>query len=103
MFLVYESEVVGFNGSFFYNVVVWVMILKSIEEVCVIFKVIEKDNGRVYIDKKFCVRIFDFDLFIYDSKVIIIFVVLFCEEICYNVFVFWLLVEFVFNDIYFEM
>lgn len=36
--LVYESEFVGFDGSFFYNVVVSVDIECLIEDVCYVFK-----------------------------------------------------------------
>ncbi|MEC9023061.1 MAG: 2-amino-4-hydroxy-6-hydroxymethyldihydropteridine diphosphokinase, partial [Pseudomonadota bacterium] len=66
---VYESEAVGFNGSPFYNAAARATTSKSIEEVCAILKAIEKDNGRVHTDKKFCARTLDLDLLTYDSKV----------------------------------
>ena len=80
---VYESEAVGFNGSPFYNAAARATTSKSIEEVCAILKAIEKDNGRVHTDKKFCARTLDLDLLTYDSKVTTTPVVLPREEICY--------------------
>ena len=63
-------------------------------------KAIEKDNGRVHTDKKFCARTLDLDLLTYDSKVTTTPVVLPREEICYNAFVLWPLAELVPNDIH---
>jgi len=97
---VYESEAVGFNGSPFYNAAARATTSKSIEEVCAILKAIEKDNGRVHTDKKFCARTLDLDLLTYDSKVTTTPVVLPREEICYNAFVLWPLAELVPNDIH---
>ncbi len=70
------------------------------EAVCAILKAIEKDNGRVHTDKKFCARTLDLDLLTYDSKVTTTPVVLPREEICYNAFVLWPLAELVPNDIH---
>ena len=97
---VYESEAVGFNGSPFYNAAARATTSKSIEEVCAILKAIEKDNGRVHTDKKFCARTLDLDLLTYDSKVTTTPVVLPREEICYNAFVLWPLAELVPDDIH---
>ena len=97
---VYESEAVGFNGSPFYNAAARATTSKSIEEVCATLKAIEKDNGRVHTDKKFCARTLDLDLLTYDSKITTTPVVLPREEICYNAFVLWPLAELVPNDIH---
>ena len=59
---VYESEAVGFNGNPFYNAAARATTSKSIEEVCATLKSIEKENGRVHTDKKFCARTLDLDL-----------------------------------------
>lgn len=97
---VYESEAVGFNGSAFYNAVASAKTSKSVEEVCAILKAIEKDNGRVHTDKKFCARTLDLDLLTYDNIISTSPVVLPREEICYNAFVLWPLAELVPNDIH---
>ncbi|BFT29179.1 2-amino-4-hydroxy-6-hydroxymethyldihydropteridine diphosphokinase [Alteromonas sp. D210916BOD_24] len=97
---VYESEAVGFNGSPFYNAVARASTTKSIQEVCDTLKQIEKDNGRVHSDKKFCARTLDLDLLTYDSRTTQTPVVLPREEICYNAFVLWPLAELVPSDIH---
>ena len=97
---VYESEAVGFNGNPFYNAAARATTSKSIEEVCATLKSIEKENGRVHTDKKFCARTLDLDLLTYDSEVTTTPVVLPREEICYNAFVLWPLAELVPNDIH---
>ena len=97
---VYESEAVGFNGNPFYNAAARAITSKSIEEVCATLKSIEKDNGRVHTDKKFCARTLDLDLLTYDSEITTTPVVLPREEICYNAFVLWPLAELVPNDIH---
>ena len=95
---VYESEAVGFNGSPFYNLVARATTLMDIESVCSTLKNIEKENGRVHSDKKFCARTLDLDLLTYDSKVTTQPIVLPREEICYNAFVLWPLAELVPNE-----
>ena len=55
--------------ALFYNAAARATTSKSIEEVCAILKAIEKDNGGVHTDKKFCARTLDLDLLTYDSKV----------------------------------
>ena len=97
---VYESEAVGFDGSPFYNAVARASTSKSVQEVCDTLKQIEKENGRVHSDKKFCARTLDLDLLTYDSKVTQEPVVLPREEICYNAFVLWPLAELVPSDIH---
>ena len=97
---VYESEAVGFNGSPFYNAVARATTSKNIGQVCATLKGIEKDNGRVHTDKKFCARTLDLDLLTYDSRVTTTPVVLPREEICYNAFVLWPLAELVPNDVH---
>lgn len=97
---VYESEAVGFNGNPFYNAAARATTSKSIEEVCATLKSIEKENGRVHTDKKFCARTLDLDLLTYDSEVTTTPVVLPREEICYNAFVLWPLAELVPNEIH---
>jgi len=97
---VYESEAVGFNGNPFYNAAARATTSKSIEEVCATLKSIEKENGRVHTDKKFCARTLDLDLLTYDSEITTTPVVLPREEICYNAFVLWPLAELVPNDIH---
>ncbi|OJF70458.1 2-amino-4-hydroxy-6-hydroxymethyldihydropteridine diphosphokinase [Alteromonas sp. V450] len=92
---VYESEAVGFKGSAFYNAVASAKTTKSVEEVCAILKAIEKDNGRVHTDKKFCARTLDLDLLTYDNIITTSPVVLPREEICFNAFVLWPLAELV--------
>ena len=97
---VYESEAVGFNGNPFYNAAARATTSKSIEEVCATLKSIERENGRVHTDKKFCARTLDLDLLTYDSEVTTTPVVLPREEICYNAFVLWPLAELVPNEIH---
>ena len=97
---VYESEAVGFNGNPFYNAAARATTSKSIEEVCATLKSIERENGRVHTDKKFCARTLDLDLLTYDSEITTTPVVLPREEICYNAFVLWPLAELVPNDIH---
>ncbi|PRO69429.1 2-amino-4-hydroxy-6-hydroxymethyldihydropteridine diphosphokinase [Alteromonas gracilis] len=97
---VYESEAVGFNGNPFYNAAARATTSKSIEEVCATLKSIERENGRVHADKKFCARTLDLDLLTYDSEITTTPVVLPREEICYNAFVLWPLAELVPNDIH---
>ncbi|GMM73091.1 2-amino-4-hydroxy-6-hydroxymethyldihydropteridine diphosphokinase [Alteromonas gracilis] len=97
---VYESEAVGFNGNPFYNAAARATTSKSIEEVCATLKSIERENGRVHTDKKFCARTLDLDLLTYDSEITTAPVVLPREEICYNAFVLWPLAELVPNDIH---
>ncbi len=95
---VYESEAVGFSGSPFYNWVARATTSLSIGAVCHILKQIEKDNGRVHSDKKFCSRTLDLDLLTYDDKVITDPLVLPREEILYNAFVLQPLAELVPQD-----
>lgn len=94
---VYESEAVGFNGSPFYNLVARASTSLGIDEVCDTLKQIERDNGRVHTDKKFCARTLDLDLLTYDDVVTRSPVVLPREEICHNAFVLWPLAELVPN------
>lgn len=94
---VYESEAVGFNGSPFYNLVARASTCLGIDEVCDALKQIERDNGRVHTDKKFCARTLDLDLLTYDDVVTRSPVVLPREEICHNAFVLWPLAELVPN------
>ncbi|CAM4017524.1 2-amino-4-hydroxy-6-hydroxymethyldihydropteridine diphosphokinase [Pseudoalteromonas byunsanensis] len=66
---VYESVAVGFNGSNFYNSVLSASTDLSLEQVCVLLKQIELDNGRTRQDKKFSPRTLDLDLLFYDDVI----------------------------------
>ncbi|WP_218312939.1 2-amino-4-hydroxy-6-hydroxymethyldihydropteridine diphosphokinase [Alteromonas antoniana] len=92
---VYESEAVGFNGKPFYNLVVRAVTSLPVDEVCHQLKQIEKDNGRVHTDKKFCSRTLDLDLLTYDDLVTATPVELPRGEILYNAFVLQPLAELV--------
>lgn len=92
---VYESQAVGFDGKPFYNLVVRAVTDLSVEEVCQRLKQIEKDNGRVHTDKKFCSRTLDLDLLTYDDLVTQTPVELPRGEILYNAFVLQPLAELV--------
>ncbi|KZX00776.1 phosphokinase [Pseudoalteromonas luteoviolacea] len=69
---VYESEPVGFSGRNFFNSVFAAKTIISVEQVCLILKQIEQDNGRTRSDKKFSPRTLDLDLLLYDDMI--------CEE-----------------------
>ena len=97
---VYESEAVGFNGNPFYNLVARAETDMSVDDVCNILKIIEKENGRVHSAKKFCARTLDLDLLTFDDRVINEPVVLPRDEITFNAFVLWPLAELVPNDIH---
>lgn len=84
---IYESESVGFNGTPFYNLVAGAQTDKTLEEVSVILKQIERDNGRVSAEKKFAPRTLDLDLLLFNDAVIEQPIVLPRAEILYNAFV----------------
>ncbi|TMP40271.1 2-amino-4-hydroxy-6-hydroxymethyldihydropteridine diphosphokinase [Pseudoalteromonas citrea] len=66
---VYESEAVGFAGSNFYNSVLGAQTDMALDDVCLLLKRIELENGRTRQDKKFSPRTLDLDLLFYDDVV----------------------------------
>lgn len=101
--LVYESEVVGFKGSFFFNLVVVLDIDLLVVELVDWLCDIECVYGWVCGEKKFVSCILDIDIFIYGECIgEIDGVSLFCDEIFKYVFVLWLLVDLVLQVMYFQ-
>ncbi|MCQ8878201.1 2-amino-4-hydroxy-6-hydroxymethyldihydropteridine diphosphokinase [Pseudoalteromonas shioyasakiensis] len=66
---VFESEAVGFSGNNFYNSVVGADTDIPLEQLCMLLKNIERDNGRTASDKKFSPRTLDLDLLFYDDLI----------------------------------
>ncbi|MDN3378270.1 MULTISPECIES: 2-amino-4-hydroxy-6-hydroxymethyldihydropteridine diphosphokinase [unclassified Pseudoalteromonas] len=66
---VFESEAVGFSGSNFYNSVVGTQTEMPLEQLCLLLKKIERDNGRKLNDKKFSPRTLDLDLLFYNDVI----------------------------------
>ena len=66
---VYESEAVGFQGSHFYNMVVGFDTTQSLEDVFLLMRKIENENGRVRGGEKFSNRALDLDILTYDDFV----------------------------------
>jgi len=90
---VFESESVGFDGHNFYNLVARANTDMSLEDVCVLLKKIERDNGRLPSDKKFSPRTLDLDLLFFDDVICDNPAQLPRDEITKNAFVLWPLVE----------
>lgn len=65
----YESEAVGFDGLDFYNMVVGVETLNTVEEVANILRGIEYKYGREKEAKKFSPRTLDLNLLLFDNLV----------------------------------
>lgn len=64
---VYESEPVGFQGGYFYNLTVKITTELSLEALTQLLKNIEDKNGRVRGGKKFSSRTLDIDILTYDD------------------------------------
>ena len=89
----YESEAVGFNGSDFYNMVIGIETLNSIEEVASILRRIEYQFGREVEAKKFSPRTLDLDLLLFDDLILTSPAQIPRDEITTNAFVLWPLAE----------
>lgn len=85
----FESEAVGFDGATFYNMVIGINCLKSVDEVAEILRAIEYAHGREQNAKKFSPRTLDLDLLLYDNLVIELPAQLPRDEITKNAFVLW--------------
>ena len=90
---IFESEAVGFDGNNFYNLVAAAETAQSLEQVCVLLKQIERDNGRTPQDKKFSPRTLDLDLLFFDDMICDVPAQLPRDEITKNAFVLWPLAE----------
>lgn len=66
---VFESEAVGFRGNPFYNSVFFTETDMALNELCVLLKQLERENGRKASDKKFSPRTLDLDILLYDDLV----------------------------------
>jgi 2-amino-4-hydroxy-6-hydroxymethyldihydropteridine diphosphokinase len=66
---VYESESVGFKGSYFYNLVVAIHTELTIAQLSDALKKIEDDNGRVRTGPKYSPRTLDIDILTYGDFV----------------------------------
>jgi 2-amino-4-hydroxy-6-hydroxymethyldihydropteridine diphosphokinase len=66
---VYESESVGFKGSYFYNLVVAIHTELTIAQLSDALKKIEDDNGRVRTGPKYSPRTLDIDILTYGDLV----------------------------------
>lgn len=89
----YESKSVGFDGSDFYNMVVGIETLSSIEEVATILRSIEYQYGREKEAKKFSPRTLDLDLLLFDDLILSSPAQIPRDEITKNAFVLWPLAE----------
>lgn len=65
----YDCEPVGFSGDNFLNLVVGFECIHSIDELAIILRKIEDDNGRVRTGPKFSSRTLDIDILTYDDVV----------------------------------
>lgn len=89
----FESDAVGFSGNAFYNMVVGITTLNSVEQVAVKLRDIEIEHGRTLNAKKFSPRTLDLDLLLYDDLIIDTPAQLPRDEIDKNAFVLWPLSE----------
>lgn len=64
---VYESEPVGFEGEYFYNLVVKISTTLSLDELSSCLKSIEDKHGRIRGGEKFSSRTLDIDVLTYDD------------------------------------
>lgn len=85
----FESEAVGFNGAAFYNMVIGITCLHSVDQVASILRAIEFSLGRDHNAKKFSPRSLDLDLLLYDDLIIELPAQLPRDEITKNAFVLW--------------
>ena len=89
----FESEAVGFNGNAFFNMVIGIKTLNSVEQVAIKLRNIEFKYGRTKQVKKFSPRTLDLDLLLYDDLIIDSPAQLPRDEIDKNAFVLWPLSE----------
>ena len=89
----FESEAVGFSGNAFYNMVIGIKTLCSVEQVAMKLRDIELEYGRALDAKKFSPRTLDLDLLLYDNLIIDTPAQLPRDEIDKNAFVLWPLSE----------
>jgi len=89
----FESEAIGFSGSAFYNMVIGITTLLSVEQVATRLRNIEFNHGRTIDAKKFSPRTLDLDLLLYDNLIIDLPAQLPRNEINKNAFVLWPLSE----------
>ncbi|NQY88137.1 MAG: 2-amino-4-hydroxy-6-hydroxymethyldihydropteridine diphosphokinase [Colwellia sp.] len=89
----FESEAIGFSGSAFYNMVIGITTLLSVEQVATRLRNIEFNHGRTIDAKKFSPRTLDLDLLLYDDLIIDLPAQLPRNEINKNAFVLWPLSE----------
>ncbi len=66
---VYESVAVGFSGDPFYNLIVGMMAVESVEALATTLRTIETDHGRVRDGGGFAPRTLDIDLLTYGDLV----------------------------------
>lgn len=85
----FESEAVGFDGATFYNMVIGINCLKTVDEVTKILRAIEFSHGREHNAKKYSPRTLDLDLLLYDNLIIELPAQLPRDEITKNAFVLW--------------
>lgn len=85
----FESEAIGFDGSAFYNLVVGLSTILSVEDVVATLRKIEVANGRSLQSKKFSPRTLDLDLLLYDELVLESPAQIPRDEITTNAFVLW--------------
>ena len=89
----YESEAVGFDGSDFYNMVIGIETVHTIEEVTNTLRHIEYQYGREQNAKKFSPRTLDLDLLLFDDLILETPAQIPRNEITKNAFVLWPLAE----------
>lgn len=89
----FKSDAVGFTGNAFYNMVIGLSTLCSVEEVALKLRKIEICYGRTLDAKKFSPRTLDLDLLLYDDLIIDEPAQLPRDEIDKNAFVLWPLSE----------
>ncbi len=89
----FESEAIGFTGKPFYNMVIALECLHSVEQVATILRDIEFSYGRSANAKKFSPRTLDLDLLLFDDLITETPAQLPRDEIDKNAFVLWPLSE----------
>ena len=89
----FESDAVGFSGKAFYNMVVGVNTMLTLEQVADTLRSIEFANGRSPNAKKYSPRTLDLDLLLYDNVVAEQPAQIPRDEITKNAFVLWPLAE----------
>lgn len=89
----FESEAIGFAGAPFYNLVVGITTVESIEQVAKTLKTIELEHGRCIDAKKYSPRTLDLDLLLFDDLILEKPAQIPRDEITTNAFVLWPLSE----------